>query len=195
MNKIKKMMLAVVLVGVCAAQSASAVTLNTSFGILSKLNGDPLDDGSLLQLIASIDNVLDDGDLLIQQWGLDSSTSGMLGGDENSIQFNLGELRPAVGSPATGQLVGGLKLFLRWFDGPAGTPSTPFGVYRDDNPPLGAPWVIPGDNSATVMIALNTESYYGGPLPDEVGRVIPEPATGLLVGLSLLGVASLIRRR
>lgn len=193
MNKIKKMLFAVALAGFCMTQSASAVSLITSFGILSKANGQPLDDGSLLQLIASSDTVLDDNDLLIQAWGLDSATSGVPGADENFIQFNLGDSRNAVAGAGTGLLTGGMKLFLRWFDGPTVNPFV--GVFRTDTPEFGAPWVIPGDNSATVTIALSTVGYGGTQLPDEVGRVIPEPTTGVLVGLSALGVAGMIRRR
>jgi hypothetical protein len=197
MKKIQKSLFAFALAGLCLAHSASAVTLNTSFGVLSDSTGNPLADGSLLQLIASTDATIDGGDLLLAAWGLNSATSGVPGGDENSIGFNLGQSIPTLGG-GTASAQGGMLLFLRFFATPV--ESEQVGIFRTDTPEFGAPWVIPGDNSATVMIALATEGY-GGTLPDSAAStapatdVIPEPTTGVLVGLSLLSLAGLVRRR
>jgi|GEM_PF-4772864 len=189
MNKIQKSLFAIALAGLGFAQVASAVTINTSFGILSDADGNPLADGSLLEVIASSNLVIGDlDDVLVATWGLDSATSGLPGADENALFFNLGD-----SGVNGGTLTAGLNLFLRYYATPAA--SVQVGLYRTDSPEFGSAWVIPASNSDLILIALSTVSY-GGSLPDMEAQTsaIPEPTTGVLVGLSLLGLVGFARR-
>jgi hypothetical protein len=204
MKKITKITLKSLIVALffilTASKLSATVTLNLSIGQLKDAGGvNPVPEGTLLVLVADTNQdgfttitpnsfALND-DVIIATISLDSDTVGiynLFGVHQQSIILSL-----------SNNLGAGDPLALYWFptltiSATAPGLGTPYGMYAGD--PL---WVMPSDG-ATVDLDFITQ-FVGGSLPDNLGfanfTVIPEPSTYALIGLGLLGLIFIARRK
>ena len=98
---------------------------------------------------------------------------------------------------------GASRIAIVWLPDQAGNQSTlaagAYGWFSDASGTYSTAWVVPADG-ATVTYDMTTVSE-GGSVPDAFGvanhtiNAIPEPSTVALVGLGLVGMVGMIRRR
>lgn len=214
------------LVASCAVGTASAqtplgsVSLSVSLGILLDNLGDPIADGSYLQLVATTSGTTDFGtpsptdflggesdNFVLWSGAFDSSTTG-LGGGMLLFLSNLDLFAPSAGA---GFLAEGSALRVRWFPQLPAAPAptvpgtTPFGEFGfgagDDN------WIIP-TGAAGTLVELNLittdvdpsgidPSFATAALTTQPGGLtpVPEPSTYGLMAAGALAAFVIWRKR
>lgn len=192
----KKILISALLLGATVVAQAN-VTIDFTVGILNDASGStPVADGSLIQLIGSVDNAfaaptpgafIGGNDVLLFSANFNSSTSGTPG----AMLFSLTNVSLAAGT----------NLLLRWFPtltNAAGSPgfSTAYGQYGSLTD---VAWVSPSDGQ-TVSIDFLTIAA-GGSTANSAGHAglttaaIPEPSTyAAIFGALVLGLAAYRRR-
>jgi hypothetical protein len=181
-------------------RAVESQTFHLTVGLLTDQNGGIMADTKLVQLVAagtdgvfaapSSGSLVNGDDILLGQFGLDSSTTSVLGAFDTLLS-------PALVSASAQQIE------LRWFPSLTMGSSFPvsgtyyYGEYRDSSG--GSAWVLPGFGNSVPSVDLQmlTVSSEAGSLPNSTGRAgfavsaIPEPsAFALIGGLAVLGLAT-----
>jgi hypothetical protein len=201
-----------VLAGISGASAhAAAITLNLSAGQLSLPDGQPIPDGSLVQLVVStadtsftspradatglsfVGGSLDD--VVVASFAMNSASGGAPGVFSRPIILEYTQT-------FDGKTIGaGMPLMLRWWpnlttssNNASSDLSRTFGEFRrdtiDDFSDIN--WTLPGAPSTKGLNVLTPA--FGGNTPAASLRAtaVPEPTTGAML---LLGIASLALRR
>jgi hypothetical protein len=190
-----------------SAHAAALVAIGAA--TLTLENGNPLPDGTLIQVVGSFSDASFGGptpgsfvgetndDVVLASFLLNSNTFGSLGGFVQDISLNY-----AAGAYAGRTLVAGTPLLLRWWPSKNLSTIAPqaldrFGEFRTDSVADGSSrgWTAPADG-ATESFNFLTENT-GGSQPNLAGRAgnvvpVPEPtSTAMLVA----GLACFALRR
>jgi hypothetical protein len=202
----KKLLATVVLAGIASASAhAAAITLNLSAGQLSQPNGQPIPDGSLIQLVVSTqDASFSDptalsfvggsaDDVVVASFAMNSASGGAPGVFSRPIVLEYNNL-------FDGKNIGaGMPIMLRFWPTLTTSATNPgaglgtVGQFRrdtvDDFSDIN--WTLPGAPSTRGLNALT--ATFGGNTPSSALTATPEPTAGAMLALGALSFA--LRRR
>ncbi|HEY8903416.1 MAG TPA: hypothetical protein VIM48_06895 [Chthoniobacterales bacterium] len=206
----KKALLAIAFAGLAVAQlRADTIKIDFSLGILSNSLGNPITDGSLIQIIAAPTSSTfasptatdflggSSDEYLVYSGAFDSTTTGISGAETFTANIDL----------ATYPIAGD-ALIVRWYPSLTTSSSAPglttYGQFGYPNNPSSLDstntWIAPSGGGSVSFSFLTTGA--GGPYPNSMGNAsltvsaVPEPSNYVvIIGISAVLIGLRYRRR